>query len=215
MSGARSQIAGLSTAAVTLMTMLFLAPLLALMPHAVLAGIVIFYSLGLIKPAEFRNILRFRRTEFVWAVVAFFGVMLIGTLQGILVAIVVSLVALMQQTANPPVHVLGRKPGTNVFRPRSTDHPHDESFPGLLLLRLEGRMFFLNSERIAEQIREHLAQNPAQAVVLDLSGIFDVEYSALKFLIEAEKTATRCGRAVLACRTYPVCLCGRPELTAG
>ena len=187
MSGARSQISGLSTAAVTLMTMLFLSPLLGLMPHAVLAGIVIFYSLGLIKPAEFRNILRIRRTEFVWAVAAFLGVMLIGTLQGILVAIVVSLVALAQQTANPPVHVLGRKPGTNVFRPRSTDHPDDESFPGLLLLRLEGRLFFLNSERIAEQIREHLAENPAQLVVLDLSGIFDVEYSALKLMIEAEK----------------------------
>ena len=65
-------------------------------------------------------------------------------------AIIVSLVALAQQAANPPVHVLGRKRGTKVFRPRSTEHPQDESFPGLLLLRLEGRVFFLNAERIAE-----------------------------------------------------------------
>ena len=60
-------------------------------------------------------------------------------------------VALAQQTANPPVHVLGRKPGTNVFRPRSPAHPEDETYPGLLLLRLEGRVFFLNAERIAEK----------------------------------------------------------------
>jgi SulP family sulfate permease len=193
MSGARTQIAGLSTAGVTLLTMLFLAPLLALMPHAVLAGIVVFYSFGLIQPAEFRNILRIRRTEFVWAAAAFLGVMLIGTLQGILVAIVVSLVALAQQTANPPVYVLGRKPGTNVFRPRSPEHPDDESFPGLLLLRLEGRMFFLNSERIAEQLRKHFAENPAKGVVLDLSGVFDVEYSALKLLTEAEKRQREAG----------------------
>ena len=73
------------------------------------------YSIGLIKPAEFRTILQVRRTEFVWAVVAVAGVVLLGTLQGILVAIVVSLVALAQQVADPPVYVLGRKPGTNVF----------------------------------------------------------------------------------------------------
>ncbi len=64
-----------------------------------------------------------------WAVAAFAGVMLLGTLQGILVAIVVSLVALAQQTADPPVYVLGRKRGTNVFRPRSPEHATDESSP--------------------------------------------------------------------------------------
>ena len=193
MTGARTPVSSLTTAAMTLLTMLLLAPLLGLMPHAVLAGIVIFYSLGLIKPAEFRNILKIRRTEFIWAVAAFVGVMLIGTLQGILVAIVVSLVALAQQTANPPVHVLGRMRGTNVFRPRSPAHPDDETYPGLLLLRLEGRVFFLNCERIAEKLRELFAENPAKIVVLDLSGVFDLEYSALKMLVEAERRQREAG----------------------
>ena len=142
--------------------MLFLSPLIALMPNAVLAGIVIVYSVGLIKPVDFRDILQIRRTEFIWAVAAFLGVMLLGTLQGILVAIIISLVALAQQTANPPVYVLGRKPGTNVFRPRSPEHPDDESFPGLLLLRLEGRLFFLNAERVAEKIRALIAEAQTQ-----------------------------------------------------
>jgi high affinity sulfate transporter 1 len=192
-AGARTQISELVTAAVSLLTMLLLAPLLGLMPHAVLASIVVVYSVGLIKPAEFRNILRFRRTEFFWAAAAFLGVMLIGTLKGILVAIIVSLLALAQQTANPPVRALGRKPGTNVFRPRSSEHPQDESFPGLLLLRLEGRVFFLNAERIAERIRLLIAEANPKVVVLDLSGVFDLEYTALKMLTEAEARRREAG----------------------
>jgi high affinity sulfate transporter 1 len=192
-AGARTQIAELVTAAVSLLTMLLLAPLLGLMPHAVLASIVVVYSVGLIQPAEFRNILRFRRTEFLWAAAAFLGVTLIGTLQGILVAIIVSVLALAQQTANPPVRVLRRKPGTNVFRPRSPEHPQDESSPGLLLLRLEGRVFFLNAERIAERIRALIAEANPRVVVLDLSAVFDLEYTALKMLTEAEVRGREAG----------------------
>jgi high affinity sulfate transporter 1 len=187
MTGARTQIAGVVTALMTLVTMFLLAPLIGLMPHATLAGVVIVYSVGLISPADFRNILRIRRTEFAWAVAAFLGVMLLGTLQGIVVAIVISLLALGHQTANPPVYVLGRKPGTNVFRPRSDEHRDDESFPGLLMLRLEGRVFFVNAERIAEKIRPLLNEARPKVVVVDLSGVFDLEYSALKMLTEAEQ----------------------------
>ena len=141
----------------------------------------------MIKPAEFRSILRVRRMEFIWALAAFAGVVLLGTLQGILVAIVVSLVGLSYQAANPSVYVLGRKPGTNVFRRRSKEHPEDESFSGLLILRLEGRVFFANAERIAEKIRPLIAEAKPRVVALDLSGVFDLEYTALKMVTESEK----------------------------
>ena len=144
-AGARTQLSELVTAMVALATILLLAPLLALMPQATLAAVVIVYSIGLIQPKEFQAILNIRRTEFTWALTALAGVVLLGTLKGIIVAIVVSLVALASQVADPPVYVLGRKPGTNVFRPRSKEHPEDETFPGLLLLRLEGRVFFANA----------------------------------------------------------------------
>ena len=193
MTGAHTQIAGCVTALMALLTMLYLAPLIGLMPHAVLASIVIVYSVGLIKPADFRAILEIRRTEFIWAAAAVAGVILLGTLQGILVAIIISVIALAQQTANPPVYVLGRKPGTNVFRPRSAEHPEDESFPGLLLLRVGGRMFFLNAERIAEKIRPLINEAKPKVVVLDLSGVFDLEYSALKMLTEGEKRQREAG----------------------
>ena len=193
LAGARSQLAEMVTAAAALVTMFLLAPLISLMPEATLAAVVIVYSIGLIKPAEFRAILRVRRTELFWALAAFAGVVLLGTLKGILVAIIISLVGLAYQVANPPVHVLGRKPGTNVFRPRSREHPEDEMFSGLLLLRLEGRVFFANAERIREKIRPLITEAKPRVVALDLSGVFDLEYTALKMLTEAEKRQREIG----------------------
>ena len=115
------------------------------------------------------------------------GVVLLGTLQGILLAIILSLLALAYQVADPPVYELGRKPGTNVFRSRSPEHPEDETFPGLLLVRVEGRIFFANAEHIAGKLRVFLAQANPKVAVLDLSRVFDLEYTALKMLAEAEQ----------------------------
>jgi sulfate permease, SulP family len=196
LAGARTQLAELVTAAAALLTMLLLAPLIGLMPQATLAAIVIVYSIGLIKPADFRLILEIRRTEFLWALTALAGVVLLGTLQGILVAIVVSLVALAYQTADPPVRELGRKPGTDVFRPRSKEHPEDETFPGLLMIQLEGRVFFANAERIADKMKALASEAKPRVVALDLSGVPDLEYTALKMLIDAEKRERERGVAV-------------------
>jgi high affinity sulfate transporter 1 len=186
-AGARTQLSALTTAGATLLTMLFLAQPMGLMPQATLAAIVIVYSVGLISLEGFQSILAVRRTEFLWAVVALAGVLLLGTLQGILVAIIVSIVALGQQVASPPVYLLGRKPGTNVFRPTSAEHPEDETFPGLLIVRPEGRIFFLNAARIGERVQRLVDESHARVVVLDLSGVFDLEYSALVAFVEAEK----------------------------
>ena len=186
-AGARSQIAGVVTALATLATMLFLAPLIGQMPQATLAAVVVVYSFGLIQPGEFRSILRIRRTEFIWALAALAGVIALGTLKGILVAIILSLGALAHQMANPPVYLLGRKPGTNVFRPRSKEHPEDETVPGLLIVRPEGRIFFANAERIGQKIRALAAEAQPKVVAIDLSAVFDLEYTALKMLTEGEK----------------------------
>ncbi|MGE5413126.1 MAG: SulP family inorganic anion transporter [Syntrophomonadaceae bacterium] len=195
-AGARSPLAGVVTAGATLATMFFLAPWIGLMPQATLAAVVVVYSVGLIQPAEFRSILRIRRTEFLWALAAFAGVMALGTLRGILVAIILSLMALAYQAADPPVRVLGRKPGTNVFRPRSAEHPEDETFPGLLILRPEGRIFFANAGRIGQKVRSLVGEAAPKVVVLDFSAVFDLEYTALKMLTEAEERARGQGVAL-------------------
>lgn len=192
-AGARTQLAEIVTAGATLATMFVLAPLIGLIPQATLAAVVVVYSIGLIKPAEFLAILGIRRTEFVWALAAFAGVMLFGTLKGILVAIILSLAALAYQVADPPVRVLGRKPGTQVFRPRTKEHPEDETFPGLLILQPEGRVFFANAERIGQKMQAFVDEAKPRVVALDLSAVFDLEYTALKMLTEAEKRSREQG----------------------
>jgi high affinity sulfate transporter 1 len=186
-AGARTQVAELVTAAAALATLLLLAPLIALMPMAALAAVVVAYSVPLIQPAEFRDILRVRRIEFYWALIALVGVMTLGTLKGILFAVIVSMLALMQQAYNPPVYALGRKRGTDVFRARSDEHQDDESWPGLLIIRTEGRAFFANAQRIGEKMWPMVEQAKPSVVLIDCSALFDIEYTALKMLTEAEE----------------------------
>jgi high affinity sulfate transporter 1 len=186
-AGGRTQMASLVTAAASLATMLLLAPVLRLLPQATLAAVVIIYSASLIQPAEFRAIYRVRRMEFYWAVVAAIGVLVFGTLQGIVVAIVLSLIGLALQTAHPPVFIIGRKRGADVLRPLSAEHPDDETFEGLLILRPEGRLYFANAQNVGERIRALIAEHKPRVVVLDLSRVPDIEYSALQMLQEGAR----------------------------
>lgn len=192
-AGGRSQKASLVTAGTAAATMLLLAPVLGLMPHATLAAVVIVYSVGLIQPAEFLAIRGVRTMEFRWALIACAGVLVFGTLKGIVVAIIVSMIGLASQTAQPRVSVIGRKRGADVLRPLSPEHPDDETFEGLLILRPEGRLFFLNAQNVAEQIRAFMAQYKPRVLVLDMSRVPDLEYSALQALIEGEKRMTEHG----------------------
>ena len=186
-AGARTQLAQLVTAAAAVATLLLLAPLIALMPQAALAAVVVVYSLGLIQPGEFLDIRRVRRIEFRWALIALVGVMILGTLKGILFAVIVSVFALAQQAYSPPVYALGRKRGTDVFRARSEEHPDDETWPGLLILRTEGRAFFANAQQIGDKMWPLLEQGKPSVVVIDCSALIDIEYTALKMLTEAEE----------------------------
>ncbi len=191
--GGRTQKASMVTAAASVATMLVLAPMLGLLPQAALAAIVIVYSVGLIKPAEFASIRNVRRMEFRWALAAFLGVLVFGTLQGIVVAIVLSLVGLSSQAANPRIHVVGRKRGTDSLRPLSPEHPDDETFDGLLIVRPEGRLFFVNAQQVADRIRELVTQARPGVLLLDLSRVFDIEYSALQMLMESERSLAEHG----------------------
>ena len=189
-AGGRSQTASLVTAGTSVATMLLLAPLLGLMPNATLAAVVIVYSVGLIQPAEFLTIRTVRSMEFRWALIACAGVLVFGTLKGIVVAIIASMIGLASQTAYPPVSVIGRKRGDDVLRPLSPEHPDDETFEGLLIVRPEGRLFFMNAQHVADRINALIAQHKPHVVALDMSRVPDIEYSALQALIEGETRAT-------------------------
>jgi SulP family sulfate permease len=194
LAGAKSQVAGLVTAAGALATLLLLAPFIALMPKAALAAVVVVYSFYLIQPSDFVAIRRVRTAEFRWALVALAGVMVLGTLQGIVVAVVVSLLSLAWQAYNPPVYALGRKRGTTVFRPVSPEHPDDEQWPGLLMIRIEGRVFFANAQRIGDLIWPMIEAARPSVVLLDFRAVTDVEYTALKMLCEEEEKLRGAGQ---------------------
>jgi high affinity sulfate transporter 1 len=195
-AGGQSQKASLVTAGTALATMLLLAPILGLLPHATLAAVVIVYSVGLIQPAEFRAIRNVRTMEFRWALIACVGVLVFGTLKGIVVAIIVSMIGLASQVAHPRVSVIGRKRGADVLRPLSPEHPDDETFEGLLILRPEGRLFFANAQNVSEQILALVTQYKPRVLALDMSRVPDIEYSALQALMEGEQRATEHGAVV-------------------
>jgi len=192
-AGGRTQKASLVTAGTAAAIMLLLSPLLGLLPYATLAAVVIVYSVGLIQPAEFLAISKVRKMEFQWAIVACVGVLIFGTLQGIVVAIIVSVIGLMSQVTNPRVYVIGRKPGQDVLRPLSPEHPGDETFDGLLIVRPEGRLLFVNVQNVAEQIHALVELHQPQVLALDMSRVPDIEYSALQMLMEREKRGVEGG----------------------
>ena len=95
------------------------------------AAVVIVYSVGLIQPGEFLAIRRVRTMEFRWALIACAGVLVFGTLDGIVVAIIVSMIGLASQTAHPRVSVIGRKRGTDSCAARRLEgRPRRQRFPG-------------------------------------------------------------------------------------
>jgi SulP family sulfate permease len=184
-AGAKSQVAEMVTVGVVVLTLLFLAPLISLMPEATLGALVLVAAFGLIRIGEFRDMAQVRRTELIWALLAFGGVVVLGILEGILVAVVITLLTILAAVDRPPVYSISRKPGTDVFRPFD-DHTNDESFPGLLMTRTEGRLFFANVSWVIDKLWIMIHQTLPQVVVLDCSAIPDIEYTALRSLLEFE-----------------------------
>lgn len=195
-SGGVSQAASLVTAGAAAATMLLFAPVLGLLPNATLAAVVIYYSAELVKVAEFRAIRRVRAMEFYWAIVACIGVLLLGTLQGIVAAVVLSGIALASQTAHPRLSIIGRKPGADVLRPLSSRHPDDETFEGLLIVRPEGSLFFLNVEDVAARLAALVQEHHPRVLLVDMSRVPDLEYTALDAFLKHEIRAGERGASL-------------------
>jgi sulfate permease, SulP family len=205
-AGAKSPMASLVTVAATAIVLLFLSGLIALMPQATLAAVVIVTSVGLIAPKDFAAIRRVGRAEFHWALAATLGVITLGTLRGIVVAIILSMVSLLRQANDPPVYVLGRKRGTDAFRPQSAEHSDDEMFEGVLALRPEGRIYFANAQRVADKIVALVNAHQPTIVVLDLRAVPDIEYTGVKTLAELETSLSREGRRLVLAALNPQAL---------
>ena len=138
--------------------------------------------------------------------VALAGVVVLGALNGILVAIAVSMLALLHQANHPPVYILGRKHGTEVYRPLSPEHPEDETFPGMLIARTEGRIHFANAQRVGDKLWPIVHAEKPKVIVLDSGAVPDLEFTALKMLIDAERKLRESGTELWLASLNPAAL---------
>lgn len=185
-AGVRSQMAQWASAAVALGSLLFLSRAIGLLPQAALGALILVSAVSMIKAETFRAIARIRRDELMWSLVTVAGVILIGTLEGILIAVAVSVLTLMYQANHPPVYAVAYNREKGIFR-RAGEHEGDETFPGLLMLRTEGRLTFANAANAGDKMRALVAQTQPRVIVLECSAILDIEYTALLMLTEAEE----------------------------
>jgi SulP family sulfate permease len=116
---------------------------------------------------------------------------------------VVSLLTLRCQSNHSPVYEVGRKPGTNVFRPLSSRHAIDEVFPGLLILRTEGCVHFVKARRVGDKIWAAIPKAKPHVLVPDSSTIPDVEFRALKMLVEMDEKLREGGAELWLVALYP------------
>ena len=174
----RTQVATMTMAAVALLFTLFFTGLLKDMPNAVLAGIVFLIGVSLIDIAGMKRLWARRRNEFVVALITAITVFAIGVEQGIILAVVLSLLNLIWRQYHPGDFVVGQDAaGEPVYLPAS---PGAQTLPGLVIFRYDAELFYANANRFADHFEAVIsaAPDPVRWVVLDCAAIPDVDFSA-------------------------------------
>jgi MFS superfamily sulfate permease-like transporter len=194
-AGARTPLA-LVFASITLaLCLLFLTGLLENLPKAVLAAVVLTAILGLFDFAALVHMWRVSRLDFLAAIVAVFGVLLLGILQGILLAALASVLLLLARVSRPHVAFLGRIPGTNTYSDLAR-HPENEPLPGVIAFRPEASLIYVNADSVLETVLNHLRPADPSAislVVCDLSASPYVDLAGSRMLHALQRELARLG----------------------
>ena len=204
-AGARTPVASFVTGGLVLLTLVVLAPIFSALPKAVLAAVIIdAVVFGMIDVAELTRLYRIVRFDFWIAVAAILGVLSAGVLAGVVIGVVLSLGWLIYVTTSPRIPVLSREPGTEAFR-ELDDHPGDETFPGIAVLRLDGGLFFATAEALDERVRTAVRETEPQlhAVVLDLEGVDFVDSQGAAKLAELDEVTRAEGVVLRLARVKP------------
>ncbi len=182
-AGAHSQLSGIIAAGVTILVALFFTQFFYALPDAALGAIVIVAVSGMIKFAKMKHLLNIRRSDFILAIVALFAVLTFETLQALLIAVIVSLFALVLRASRPELAILGRVPGRLVFSDIRR-YPENTTVPGLLMVRPENSLFFANAEGFREAIVTEMLSSavPVKAVSLDLGATTDLDVPGAEML---------------------------------
>ena len=188
-AGARTPVASLITGGLVLLTLIVLAPLFSALPKAVLAAVIIdAVVFGMIDVAELRRLHRVARVDYWISIAAILGVLSAGVLAGVTIGIALSLIWLIYVATSPRMPLLGREPGTQAFRDLD-EHPGDETFPGIAVLRLDSGLFFATAEALDDRVRGVISgsEPPLNALVLDLEGVDFVDSQGAAKLAELYK----------------------------
>ena len=187
-AGSRTQAAGLFAAGLVVAVLFVLAPVMALLPTALLGAVVIASAFSLVDVSGLVRIWRVRALEGLLAAATFAGVLVLGILPGVLVAVALAVADLVRRAARPHDAVLGRLGGRPGFQDIE-GRPGSETLPGLVIYRVDAPLFFANARFVRDQVTALIegAEAPVRMVVLDCGAMFDLDVTAAEMLQELDQ----------------------------
>jgi sulfate permease, SulP family len=202
-AGARTPVASLVTGGLVLATLLVLAPLFSDLPKAVLGAVIIdAVVFGMIDVPELRRLYRVTRFDFWVATAAIVGVLSFGVLAGVVIGVALALTWLVYVSTRPPMPLLGREAGTQVFRDLEA-YPEGETIPGITVLRLDGALFFATTEALEDRVRGLAADADRHALVLDLAAVTFIDSQGSAKLTEIHELTEAQGVALRLAAVKP------------
>jgi high affinity sulfate transporter 1 len=187
-AGAKTQVTGLVGAVLVTLLLYFAPTLLKSMPHAALSAVVICACLGQIQIYQIARLYQLRRSEFFFSIACFLGVIVLGVIPGIFIAVGLALVAFVWRAWRPHNAVLGRVDGLKGYHD-ITRHPEARQIPGLVLFRWDAPLFFANAAVFEERVQEAiaLAPTPTKWVVVAAEPVTDVDITAADMLANLDE----------------------------
>lgn len=207
-SGAQSGISGIVTATLVGLVLLFLTKIFEKMPLCILASIVISGVISLLDYEEAIYLWAVHRFDFSVWMVACFGTLFLGVETGLAIAVGVSLLIVLYESAYPHTAVLGRLPGTNIYR-NVRQYPDAERYDGVVLVRIDGSLHFANAQNVRDKIRKYRLQAEVELeanvpeglgikyLVLDFSPVSTIDTSALHILEDMYENYTSRGQQII------------------
>jgi high affinity sulfate transporter 1 len=198
-AGARSQVTNLVTWVVTIITLLFLTPLFAPLPEAVLAALIIHAVWHIIAALKLWHVREVTRTEFWLGALALAGVLLIDVLQGMIIGVAASLVYVIYRSSRPHISSLGRAPGAPGAYADLSRHPDYAPVPGVLIVRADGAFYFANALTIRERIKAMIEEMEPQpsTVIIDASAQDEIDLTSADMLKSLVKELQGKGMTVM------------------
>jgi sulfate permease, SulP family len=178
-AGGKTQLVSLVAAVLLIIFLLWFTPLLQMLPLVALAAIVIVSAGATIQINPVRKLFQVRTTEGYLALATFAGVLVIGVLQGIVLAVILSLLLIIQKLARPNDAVLGSIEGVDGFHAIDR-HANSQTIPGLIVYRFDAPLFFGNGNYFIKQALRLVsdAGTPVEWFLVDAEGIFDIDTTA-------------------------------------